>query len=281
MVIRSMEHRLKILGFAFAAAACVVLAATPGVAQESARKAGSDRDTSRGGGAGTGGGAIKSGSDVRGSDASPGGDGGTTTLAAPDKQANEFGTDASRKGTLGTTPGPKGVTLDHGINLISPDDGYAGLRRRAIRKTLIANAAKKPAGLLAGIGATPLFPHPGPVSGTMHNAIGTVVPAGNGVGGSGSGHHAPGFMAHAGIDAIGGRGGATGTSAIGTNITGTGGGAGIHRPTIVSGAVAGPAVHMAGVNGTTMGHIVVGPGSVGGPASVRSGINGTTLRPTH
>jgi hypothetical protein len=70
--------------------------------------------------------------------------------------------------------------LDHGINLISPDDGYGGLRRHAIRKTLMANATKKPEGLLASAASNLQFTRSGADVHTMHNAIRVVVPGGDG-----------------------------------------------------------------------------------------------------
>jgi hypothetical protein len=257
-----MESRLRTHGFAFAAVVCAALAVAPAIAQENVEKAG-------------GSGAIAGGTDLKGSDTSPAGDG---AIAARGRQESELGVDATRKGTPGTAPGGKGATLDHGINLIAPDDGYAGLRRRAMRKTLIANAVKKPAALLAGTGTTQQLIRRGPDGGMVRNAVGMVVPAGDGVGGPGSIHHGPGFMAHAGTDASGSRAGPTGTSTIGSG-AGTGGlGGENHHPTILPGTAAGP-VHTAVVSGTAMGHIVSGPAVVGGPAKGRTGINGTSLRP--
>jgi hypothetical protein len=292
-----MGSRLKTLGFVFIAAACATLAGSPGIAQEEVQKAGADAS----GGGGTGGGPTRNGSDTKGSDTSPTGEGGagqnhphdgdalrssTSTHVGPSKQGSELGVDSSRKGVnaptgkLGTTPGAKGVTLDHGIDLITPSDGYAGLQRRAMRKALTANAPKKPAGMLANTGTNPQFTRPGADSQTMHNAVGVVVPGNNNASGTGSGHFDPGFMAGTRMIGVGTR--ATSTGAIGaTGAAGGGVGMDLHRPTIPLNTVGGPTAHAAGINGTTMSHIASGPGSVGGPAKDRSGINGTILRPKH
>jgi len=278
-----MDSRLNKLGLVFAATVCAALAGSPGIAQEDVQKAGAD--LSGGGGVGAGG-PTRSGADTKGSDTSAAGDRGAgqnhphdnDTLrtdapphGGPGKPGNEPGADASRKGVNaptgkpGATPGIKGVASDHGIDLIMPSDGYAGLRRRAIRKALIANAPKKPAGMLANTGANPQFTRSGADSHILHDAIGVVVPGGNNVGGTAAGHHAAGFTA--------------GTGAIGTAGAVAGGvGMDIRRPAMPLNTVAGPIVHAAGINGTTMGHIASGPGSIGGPAKDRAGINGTTLR---
>ena len=286
-------ENLRTLGVAFAMALCAALVAGPGLAQENAQtadapKVGSDRDAPRGEGAGTGGGgAIKGGAEAKGND--PGGDRGASQSrpreggfhAGPGTDANRKGTNG---GTPGTAPGVQGVALDHGINLIRPDDGYAGLQRRANRKTLIANAPRKPAGQLANPGANPQFTDHGAGGGPIRNAVGTVMPGG----GQGSGPHVPGLVAHTGIGANGPGAGATGAGVtgisavgVGTAATGSVGGVDPHRPTIPLNTVTGPATHAAGINGTTMGHVASGPSYIGGPAKDRSGINGTAMRPKH
>jgi hypothetical protein len=263
-----MEIRVKTLRFAFAVAACAVLAAAPAVAQDAAPqnadapKAGSD--SARGDGAAAGG-ATKGGSDSKAGDAGPPGDHGTSQSHAPaGPQGIELSKDGRKAanttaiGTTGTTPGPHGVTLSHGINLVTPDNGYAGLLRRANRKALIANAAKKPTGTLAGIGTgtSPQLTHPGREGALARNAVGLVVPGGGGAGAGGAGPH--------GVGAIG-----------------TGGVVAVAHPTTLPNVVTAPTVHAAGINGTTIGHLASGPGIIGGPAKNVSSINGTTVRPKH
>jgi hypothetical protein len=272
-----MKIRLKTLRYAVAAAVCGVLATGPSFAQDKSpsteapppAKAGSDAPRGDAAGAGAGGtGAIKSGSDAKAGDAGTSGDRAAVQNPPPGPQTIELSKDAGRKGT--TTPsatstsGPQGVVLSHGINLVTPDNGYAGLLRRANRKALIANnAAKRPVNPLAGTANLPLT-HPGREGPMARNAVGLVLP---GSGAAGTGPHVPVLPPHAGP---------SGTGPIGTAVVG-----GAHLPPTPPGAPAAPALHTAGINGTTMGHIASGPGIIGGPAKDRSGINGTTMRPKH
>jgi hypothetical protein len=267
-----MEVRLKTLRYAVAAAVCGVLATGPGFAQDKSpsteapppAKAGSDapRGDAAGTGAGTGG-AAKSGSDAKAGDAGTSGDRAAVQHPPPGPQTIELSKDAGRKGTppATSTPGPQGVVLSHGINLVTPDNGYAGLLRRANRKALIA--AKRPVNPLAGTTNLPLT-HPGREGPIARNAVGLVLP-GSGAGGAGS--HVPVLPPHAGP---------IGTGPIGTAVVGGG-----HLPPTPPGAPTAPTMHTAGINGTTMGHIASGPGIIGGPAKDRSGINGTTVRLKH
>jgi hypothetical protein len=264
-----MMIRLKTLRYALAAAACAVLAAGTGFAQEKAPsgdavagKAGSDAPRGDASGAGAGG-AIKSGSDAKPGDAGTSGDRPTVQNHPAGPQTIELGKDVGRKGAPPATgtPGPQGVVLSHGINLVTPDNGYAGLLRRANRKALIA--AKRPVNPLAGTTNLPLA-HPtreGPIA---RNAVGLVLP---GSGAGGASPHVPVAPPHAGP---------SGTGPIGTAVVGGG-----HLPPTPSSAPTPPTTHTAGINGTTMGHIASGPGVIGGPAKDRSGINGTMVRPKH
>jgi len=261
-----MEIRLKTLRFALAAAVCGALAVAPSFAQDKPgadappAKAGSD--TPRGDGAGAGaGGPVKGASDTKAGDAGPSGDRVTVQNRPAGPQTIELSKDAGRKGAAPATgtPGPQGVVLSHGINLVTPDNGYAGLLRRANRKALIANnAAKRPVSPLAGTASLP-FTHPGPIA---RNAVGLVLP---GTGAGGADQHAP--PPHAGP---------SGTGPIGTAVVGAG-----HPPPTPPNAGVSPTLHTAGINGTTMGHLASGPGVIGGPTKDRSSINGTAVRPKH
>jgi hypothetical protein len=169
---------------------------------------------------------------------------------APPSSANAKG------GNTGPNPGAKsgGVVGHGGIDLVTPDNGYTNLRRRAQRKALVAIAAKKHATPGSIATNNPNFhPAPGTVTGIgqSRNAIG--MPMTTGV--AGVGHHGPGFM-HPGT---------TGVAGIG---------APLHPPTFHVNVP--PPIHITGINGTTMGH--VGPGTIGGPANIHTGVNGTTLR---
>jgi len=286
-----MESRVKTLGAAFSV--CAVLVAGPGLAQDNAPaadppQAASDRDAPRREGADNGGADAK-GSPAgnragdRGANQGRPRESGAVRVNAPSRAGP--GTDAGRNGAtapaggLGMTPGNQGAAPDQGGNPIRLEAGWTGLQRRANRKMLIANAPKMPAGALTNPGLGPPSMRSGADAGVVRNAVGMVVPSG----GRGAGHAIAGYAAHGGIGANGFvPGGATGTSAIGAGTAaGHGGGADLHRAAIPLNAVTGPAVHAAGINGTTMGHIASGPGYIGGPAKDRSGINGTALRPKH
>jgi hypothetical protein len=286
-----METRLKPLGVVFAVAVCAGLVVGAARAQEEPARAGSDPGAASGGSAAAGGaagGVAKGGSDAKGSDAAAPADnriagqgarGDAGRTGAPVHAGPGPAIDANRKG--GAATGAQGPVLSHGINLTTPDSGYAGLLRRANRTSLIAAAARKPTGALAVTGPNPAFGRSGADGGIARNAVGLVVPgtgAGHmGAGGAAAGgvaRTAPGFMAHAG----------TGTSAsvAGAGATGMGSvGVDIHRPAPLLNAATGPAAHMAVINGAARGPVSIGPSSVGGPAKDHSGINGTTLRLKH
>jgi len=160
----------------------------------------------------------------------------------------------AKGGNIGANPGGKsgGVAGRGGIDLVTPDNGYTNLRRRAQRGALGAIAAKKRA-TPGSIAAVNPYTHPIPGAGTglSRNALGMPIATGP----AGEGHHGPGFMRPA-TTGIGGTGAAT------------------HPPTFHVNAP--PPIHIIGINGTTMGH--VGPGTIGGPANIHTGVNGTTLR---
>jgi hypothetical protein len=261
-----MDMRLKTLRYAVAAVVCGAVAAGSGFAQEKApsadapaAKAGSDAPRGDGAGAGS---TSKGASDAKASDT---GDRGAGPSHATGPQTIEFGRDAGRKGppatgTPGPTPPSQNVTLSHGINLVIPDNGYAGLLRRANRKALIANAAKKPLNPLTTAAASPPLPHSGREG--VRNAVGLMVPAGSSAIGTGAGQHVQPSQVYNGT----GPGGAAAAGTDSRHLTTT-------PPSV--------ALHTAGINGTTMGHIASGPGIIGGPVKDRSAINGTTVRPKH
>jgi hypothetical protein len=281
-----MQIRLKTLRYALAAAVCGVLAMGPGFAQEKAPsadapppKAGSDAPRGYAAGAGAGGGgATKSGSDAKAGDAGTSGDRATVQNHPASPQTIELSKDAGHKGTPpatttltpgGPTPGSQNVTSSHGgINLVTPDNGYANLLRRANRKALIANVPKKPSPLAGAAPKSQITNSSNDVV-VPRNAVGLVMPP------PGTGQSVPAPK----------RAGGIGIGAIGNGLVGgavVGGSAEVrHLPPTPSNAAIPPTVHTAGVNGTTMGHIASGPSMIGGPAKDRSGINGTTVRPRY
>jgi hypothetical protein len=231
-----MENPLKIVSLALALGA--VLVAWPGLAQEDTAKGTADHgaaSNSAAAGAGAAAGAIKGGADLRSGDTGSRGE-------------------HSVRGMPSTAPKGQRAGLDHGINLTTPDNGYAGLQRRANRKLLVLNSAMKPSGTIDRNVTVPQMLHPKPDGAVTRNAVGMAVPGGTG-----------------------------GAAAVqGPTVPRGPGDPGLHRPTTVMtgrAAAAPAATHPTAINGTTITHIGAGPGVIGGPVKDRSGINGTSLRP--
>jgi hypothetical protein len=148
------------------------------------------------------------------------------------------------------------------IDLVVPHHGAAGLWRRANVKTLIAHASSnKAAGLPAAntrIGPPQLRPR-FDVS-VSRNAIGVASP-----GARPTGHDLTGVTPGSRLPGTG-----TVAASVGTQTT-----------QIRASTNAGPALHGAAINGTTMSRMSAGSGSIGGPARDHAGINGTLMRPKH
>jgi hypothetical protein len=152
-----------------------------------------------------------------------------------------------------------GKSAAHGIDLVRPDDGYAGLRRRATRSSLIAAGQKKKLQLVPPIAVTS---HHAPPAGipaeTLRNSAGVALPVSTGVGKSDAIHSVPGVPVNTSLA----------KNSVGMSL------GEIHRPEIHLTA-AGTMAPVTGINGTTMGH--GGAGGVGGPAKDRTGINGSAF----
>ncbi len=152
----------------------------------------------------------------------------------------------------------KGVG-EHGIDLVRPDDGYASLRRRAIRKSLIANSAKKTIIPYTNPAARPQGSSLAAVSDPVRNAVGVASANGVNFPQSDKGHRPTTFPAH----------GNAGTPVADAHASTT-----LHANP--AGHVPGPGT---GINGSNYGRLASGPGIVGGPAKIRTGVNGTSIRP--
>jgi hypothetical protein len=174
------------------------------------------------------------------------------------------------------TAGKTGAAVQS-IDLARPDDGYASLRRRAMRSTLIANAPKKipttvPPGNIVVHGPTS---SPGQIA---RNAIGVTAP-GPGIRNPDVAHPPPGIAVN-GSAANGNV--ANGNSANGMVAkTSIGGNAGEIRhenphPVPVAGAI-----HSTGLSGSAMGHPAVNAAALGGPAHIATGIGGGSMRPKY
>jgi hypothetical protein len=148
----------------------------------------------------------------------------------------------------------------HGIDLVRPDDGYAGLRRRAARSSLISAAQGRKPQIVAPALVTPHPPSPaGATAEPVRNSAGMPMPAHTG----GPKADAASAVMHQPANA----GPARNSLGLAMNET--------HRHDIrVTATTATPPV--TGINGTTMGH--AGIHGIGGPAKERSAIGGSAFR---
>jgi hypothetical protein len=187
----------------------------------------------------------------------------TVNGVANKKGGGEVGHDAGKaSGTVGKT----GAAV-RGIDLVRPDGGYAGLRRRATRSSLIANAPKKVPTIVAPGNIVVHAPISSPAA-AAKNAIGVTAPS-TGIQNLAVAHPSTGVMVN-------------GNTANGyVAKTSIGGNAGEVRhqnppPVPMSGAI-----HATGLSGTTMGHPAVNAAALGGPAHNVSGIGGASIRPRY
>jgi hypothetical protein len=255
-----MNRQAKTKRWILAAAACAVLAADASIAAEHAGKF-----------------APKSGEAVSHQESLPAGH-----LPDPGAAANKTGAAAAgqNSGLSGNTANgrsAKGGTSEtgiefgsksaaRGIDLIRPDDGYANLRRRATRSSLVAAGQKKKLQVVPPVAVTPrqLSPARTPAE-PLRNSAGVAFPISTGVGKPDSIRSIPGGPVDTDLA----------KNSVGMSL------GEIHRPEIhrpeIHLAATGMMVPVTGINGTTMGH--AGAGGVGGPAKDRSAINGSALRP--
>jgi hypothetical protein len=171
------------------------------------------------------------------------------------------------------TAGKTGAAVQS-IDLAGAGDGYANLRRRAMRSTLIANAPKKiPTTVPPGnIVVHPPTPSPGEMA---RNAIGVTAP-GSGIRNPAVAHPTSGIAVNgsAANGTVANANLANGTLANGTVAkTSIGGNAGEIRPHPVP--VAGA------LSGSAMGHPAVNAAALGGPARIVTGIGGGSMRPKY
>jgi hypothetical protein len=181
---------------------------------------------------------------------------------------NDAGNLAARPSVASTANGRsvKGGTSETGIDLIRADDGYANLRRRATRPSLVATGQKKKLQVVPPVAVTPhqLSPVRTPAE-PLRNSAGVAFPVSTGVGKPDSIRTMPGGPVNTGLA----------KNSVGMSL------GEIHRPEIhrpeTHLAATGMTAPVSGINGTTMGH--AGAGGIGGPAKDRSAINGSALRP--
>jgi hypothetical protein len=185
-----------------------------------------------------------------------------TFNSGANKKGGEGGNEAGFKPSVAKT----GAAVQ-GIDLVRPDGGNANLRRRAMRSSLIANAAKKVPTIVApgNIVVHPQISSPAVVA---KNAIGVSAPS------TGSQNLT---VAHTATSIAVNRNATDGNVAktsIGGNVSDI-----RHEnphPVPMAGAI-----YSTGLSGSAMGHSAVNPAPLGGPAHIVSGIGGASIRPRY
>src|SRR5271168_2106487 len=257
-----MNRQAKTNRWIVAAIACAVLAANASTAAErggkSAPKSGEATSHQEGSPSGQfsdpGTAANKAGADTAGnrSDAA-------SLAARPSVSSTANGRSATgRAGEAGIESGGKsantgGKSAARGIDLVPPDDGYAGLHRRATRSSLIAGQKKKLLVVPPVAVTHQVFPASTPVE-APRNSAGVALPVTTGVGKPDSIRTVPAVQVNTG----------PAKNSVGMSLGET------NRPQIHQTAT-GTMAPVTGINGTTMGH--AGAGGIGGPAKDRSAIN--------
>jgi hypothetical protein len=262
-----MNCRAKTNRWILVVAACAVLATNASIAAEGAGKSAPNSGEAishhEGSPAGSlpdpGAAANRAGADTVGHNSARAENRGDAGNLAARPSAASTASGRSSKGGAGETGTESGgKSAGRGIDLIRPDDGYAGLRRRATRSSLIVAGQTKKLLVVPPIVVTahPASPAGPPVE-ARRNSAGVALPVGGGVGRPDSAHIIP----------------------LNTGLTKNSVGMGlgeIHRPEIHLTAT-GTMAPATGINGTTMGHARVG--GIGGPAKNQSATNGSALRP--
>jgi hypothetical protein len=193
----------------------------------------------------------------------------TVNGGANKKGGGEVGHDAGLKASGAVAKTGAAV---RGIDLVRPDGGYASLRRRATRSSLIANAAKKVPTIVAPGNIAVHAPISLPAV-AAKNAIGVTAPS-TGIQNLAVAHPSMGVTVN----------GNTATGYVAK--TSIGGNAGEVRhenlpPVPKSPVPLSGAIHATGLSGTTMGHPTVNAAALGGPAHNVSGIGGASIRPRY
>lgn len=154
----------------------------------------------------------------------------------------------------------------HGIDLVRPDDGYASLRRRATRSSLIADGLKKSPAIVPSHNAVvhPPAPLTGAPAEHARNAIGATAPTNTGIGNAGIAHPVSGAAL-----------GNIAKTSIGGNV------GEVHHAVPHPVPIAVAPSHSTGLSGAAMGRPSTGLATLGGPAHTVSGISGANVRLKH
>jgi hypothetical protein len=181
------------------------------------------------------------------------------------KAAPKSGASASHEGPAAGGTGKTGAA--HGINLVTPDNGYASLRRRATRSSLIANGPKKSPMVVPPGNAvvhTPALPSGAPAE-HGRNAIGVTAPAITGIQSPGIAHPVSGAAAV----------GSVAKTSIGAEV------GDVRHETPHTVPIAAISSHSTGLSGAAMGHPTTSAATLGGPSHTVSGIGGGNVRLKH
>jgi len=179
------------------------------------------------------------------------------------------------------TAGKTGAAVQS-IDLAGSGDGYASLRRRAMRSTLIANAPKKiPTSVPSGntVVHSPTS-SPGEIA---RNAIGVTAP-GSGIRNPAIVHPTSGIA----VKGSAANGAVANANSANANLangmvakTSIGGNAGEIRHENPHPVPAAGAIHSTGLSGSAMGHPAGNAATLGGPARIVTGIGGGSMRPKY
>ena len=179
------------------------------------------------------------------------------------------------------TAGKTGAAVQS-IDLAGSGDGYASLRRRAMRSTLIANAPKKiPTSVPPGNTVVhPPTSSPGEIA---RNAIGVTAP-GSGIRNPAIVHPTSGIA----VKGSAANGAVANANLANANLangmvakTSIGGNAGEIRHENPHPVPAAGTIHSTGLSGSAMGHPAGNAATLGGPAHIVTGIGGGSMRPKY
>jgi hypothetical protein len=177
------------------------------------------------------------------------------------------GGSASHEGPAADGTGKTGAAAHGGIDLVRPDGGYASLRRRATRSSLVANGPKKSPAIVPlgnAVAHPPALP-PGTPAEQARNAIGVAAPTSTGIQSPGIAHPVSGAAVV----------GSVAKSSIGADL------GDVRHETPHPVPVVAVPNHSTGLNGTAMGHPTTSAATLGGPSHIVSGIGGGNVRLKH
>jgi hypothetical protein len=158
-----------------------------------------------------------------------------------------------------TSVSGKSAGTPHLIDLVRADDGYANLRRRAARPSLISAGQKKKPQIVTPVAVVPPPPSPAGATERARNSAGMPMPAKINFLGPDAVRAVTNEPANAG----------PAKNSLGLTVNHTQ----RNNPHVTAASTTAPVM---GINGSSMGH--VGTAGIGGPAKERSAIGGSSFR---